>query len=89
MAKKEIEATGAAEAGATEIELFKDSGKYSDDVFVAVNGKAYKIRRGERISVPNSVAEVLQNSHKQDNAAAALMERKQNDYKNARIELNI
>lgn len=86
MAKKENE---TAAQDTTEIELFKDNGKYSDDVFVAVNGRAYKIRRGERVAVPNSVAEVLQNSHKQDNAAAAMMEREQNAYKKAMIELNI
>ena len=73
----------------TEIELFKDSGKYADDVFVGVNGKAYKIKRGERVAVPNSVAEVLMHASKQDNAAAALMQREQDAYRNATRELNI
>lgn len=81
--------TTAQKKKTTEIELFKDSGKYADDVFVAVNGKAYKIKRGERVAVPSSVAEVLHHSSKQDNAAADLMEREQNAYRNAARELNI
>lgn len=32
-----------------------------DDVYVAVNGKAYLIKRGEEVEVPASVAEVLAN----------------------------
>ena len=35
-----------------------------DDVYVAVNGKSYLIKRGEYVDVPESVAEVLQ--HKEE-----------------------
>lgn len=31
-----------------------------DDVYVAVNGKSYLIKRGVTVEVPESVAEVLQ-----------------------------
>ena len=31
-----------------------------EDVYVAVNGKSYLIKRGEPVKVPASVAEVLQ-----------------------------
>ncbi len=31
-----------------------------EDVYVAVNGKSYLIRRGEPVEVPRSVAEVLE-----------------------------
>lgn len=30
-----------------------------DDVYVAVNGRPYQIKRGETVEVPESVAEVL------------------------------
>lgn len=56
------------------IELFKDDGKYKDDVFVAVNGKAYLIQRGIPVKVPKAVAEVLNNSKKQKNEASNMME---------------
>ena len=36
----------------------------SDDVYVAVNGKSYLIKRGQTVEVPESVAEVLQ--HKEE-----------------------
>ena len=35
-----------------------------DDVYVAVNGKSYLIKRGEYVEVPASVAEVLENREK-------------------------
>lgn len=33
-----------------------------DDVYVALNGKAYQIQRGVEVRVPRGVAEILQNS---------------------------
>ena len=41
-----------------------------DDVWVAVNGEKYLIKRGCEVSVPASVAEVLQ--HKEEMLAVAL-----------------
>jgi deoxycytidine triphosphate deaminase len=41
-----------------------------DDVYVAVNGKSYLIKRGETVEVPESVAEVLQ--HKEEMLAQAM-----------------
>lgn len=41
-----------------------------DDVYVAVNGKSYLIKRGETVEVPASVAEVLQ--HKEEMLAQAM-----------------
>ena len=42
------------------IHLFKDNGRYKDDVFVGVNGVNYKIQRGVDVDVPPEVAEVLE-----------------------------
>ena len=66
-----------------EIELFKDSERYKDDVFVAVNGKAYQIRRGERVSVPAAVAEVIENSRRQEKATADLISRRTSEFSSA------
>lgn len=41
-----------------------------DDVYVAVNGKSYLIKRGETVEVPAGVAEVLQ--HKEEMLAQAM-----------------
>lgn len=53
-----------------EIELFYDGDKYKDDVTVGVNGKTWLIKRGERVTVPRFVAEVIKNSMEQDKASA-------------------
>ena len=62
------------------IRLFKDYDKYKDDVFVAVNGRSFQIKRGETVQVPAYVAEVLEQSMAQDNATANLIERESSAY---------
>ena len=42
-----------------------------DDVYVAVNGHPYLIKRGEEVEVPESVAEVLRNKEKMIDEALA------------------
>lgn len=60
------------------IKLFKDSEKYKDDVFVAVNGRSFVIKRGVEVEVPRYIAEVLDHQQKMDNrvsdAVAAAMQ---------------
>ena len=41
------------------IRLFKDNERYKDDVFVAINGRSFQIKRGESVQVPKCVADVL------------------------------
>lgn len=53
-----------------EIELFKDSGKYSDDVFVAVNGENCIIQRGVRTKIKRKFYEVLRSSQEQEQFVA-------------------
>ena len=57
------------------IRLFKDNERYKDDVFVAVNGRSFQIKRGESVQVPKCVADVLEQSMDQDAATAKLMDR--------------
>ena len=52
------------------IRLFKDSHRYSEPVFVGVNGETWLIQRGVDVEVPKAVAEVLRHSEEMDNAAA-------------------
>lgn len=53
-----------------EVFLFKDSGKYSDDVYVAVNGENCQIQRGVPVKIKRKFHEVLMNSQAQDTLAA-------------------
>ena len=55
------------------IYLFKDSDRYKDDVFVAVNGEGCLIQRGKQVMVKRKFAEVLQNSMDQDAKTADLI----------------
>ncbi len=79
MSKLEKENTVAEEKQNQEemvsIHLFKDNERYKDDVFVAVNGRSFQIKRGETVTVPKCVADVLEQSLNQDAATAKLMDR--------------
>ena len=63
------------------IKLFKDSGEYRDDVFVAVNGERYLIKRGEEVEVPDYIAEVIEHSAQQDARTAELIQKIEAEYK--------
>lgn len=66
-------ATKKDEKNMVKIKLFKDNNKYSNDVFVAVNGENYLIQRGKTVEVPDYVAEVLEHSMEQDEKTAELI----------------
>lgn len=57
----------------TTINLFYDGVKYKDPLFVQINGKSFLIRRGENVTVPVEVADVVAQSLKQDGHAAQLI----------------
>ena len=59
-----------AEEEKVEFTLFKDDGKYKDDLYVCVGGMSYQIKRGVPVKVPKSVYEAIRNSEKQDREAA-------------------
>lgn len=65
------------------IKLFKDNGKYRDDVYVAVNDRSFLIKRGVEVTVPRFVEQALRNSLSQDQYVASLVEKLQNDYENS------
>ena len=74
--KKEAKAQPASNGDElVEILLFKDSERYKDDVFVAVNGETCQIKRGVPVKIKRKFAEVLQHSMQQDAATAQLIER--------------
>lgn len=58
-----------------EFEAFYDGDKYKDDIYVAVNGRRFQIKRGEKVKIPRYVYQEILNSEAQDKAAARLMEK--------------
>ena len=71
-----------------EIQLFKDSGKYKDDVYVAVNGQNCLIQRGKPVRVKRKFAEVLRRSLEQDNETADMIRELESDYEERAKQLN-
>lgn len=71
-----------------EITLFKDTGKYKDDVFVAVNGVGMIVPRGKTVKIPRKYAIALKNSEAQDafaqNYIAEQIEKGENSEKQPR-----
>ena len=63
-----------------EIKLFKDNGKYKDDVYVGHNGTGYAIKRGEKVTVPRKVAMILDDSELQDYETSVMMESKSAEF---------
>lgn len=66
-----------------EFEAFYDGEKYKDDIYVAVNGRRFQIKRGVKVMIPRYVYEVIKNSTEQDKATADLMERESRGYVSA------
>ena len=85
------EATEAAEAAENEaylneyvdVKLFRDSDRYSDDVYVAVNGQNCVIKRGEWVKIKRKFALVLDQSEIQDMKTAEMMAGQQRRFRDA------
>lgn len=71
------------------IKLFKDNGKYKDDMIVGLNGRIWQIKRGVEVEVPWAVAEIIRESLEQDQATAELiMQEEQNFHDNVERRLS-
>lgn len=82
--KQEAEEQALADAEAylneyVDIKLFRDSDKYNDDVYVAVNGQNCIIKRGEWVKVKRKFALVLDQSEIQDMKTSELIASVQNN----------
>ncbi len=69
------------------VKLFKDTGRYKDDVFVAVNGVGMLVPRGVEVEIPRKYAEVLLNSEKQASFSIEYQTKLQNDALKAEANL--
>lgn len=62
------------------IKLFRDNGKYKDDLTVTVNGVTYQIQRGVTVKVPRFIADVIAQSERQDTHTANMIEKLVTDF---------
>lgn len=81
--------SAVADTNLVPVKLFRDSGRYTDDVFVCVNGHACIIKRGETVMVPPAVAEVLRNAEEQREKAAMNSEKLQDEFERTSRSLGI
>lgn len=63
------------------IQLIKDNDKYSEPLFVAVNGENCVIQRGIPVRVKRKFLNVINESFEQDGRAVAMMEKLSGEYK--------
>lgn len=77
MAKKKVVQNKNGLSGeTTTVYLFYDgTPRYSQPVFVGINGMTWMIERGKEVEVPIEVAEVLRQQQAQDNQTAAMIEK--------------
>lgn len=82
MANKTVRKTSKAVDSNTlvEIELFRDSKDYKDNVFVAVNGESCVIARGKKVKIKKKFADVIAQSMRQDVKTARLMDNKSDEF---------
>ena len=56
------------------VELFKDNGRYRDDVLVCVNGESCQIKRGVRVRIKRKFLWAIQNQMRQDANTANMIQ---------------
>lgn len=69
-----------ADKGKVTVRLVKDAENYKDDVFICVNGRAIKVKRGVNVEIPQAHAEVLKNSMDQDGRTAELITQRAGEF---------
>lgn len=89
MSAEDLEAHKAYMDELVEVKLFKDTGKYKDDVFVGCNGDTIAIKRGERVKIKRKFAEILDNSEHQDYETAELISRKSGEFQRGTERLGL
>lgn len=70
-----------------EVELFKDNGKYKDDVFVAVNGVGCIVPRGKKVKIKRKYALALEDSMRQDRKTSDFIDFKVKELEQAESKL--
>lgn len=63
-----------------EVELFRDNGRYKDDVLVCVNGESCQIQRGVRTKIKRKFYWAIQNQMRQDKATSIMLAKMHDDF---------
>ena len=63
-----------------EVELFRDNGRYKDDVLVCVNGESCQIQRGVRTKIKRKFFWAIQNQMRQDKATSIMLAKMHDDF---------
>lgn len=82
---KQNTAANAARAGEeyVSVRLFKDNGKYKDDLLVCVNGESCLIQRGVTVQVKRKFLWAIQNQMKQDASTANLIQAMSSEFEDS------
>ena len=62
------------------ITLFKDDGKYKEDVVLGINGEKVVIQRGKRVMLKRKFVHLLENHARQQTASAQFQEGLADEY---------
>ena len=62
------------------VKLFRDNGKYKDDVFVSVNGENCQVQRGEEVMIKRKFKNLLDLSDLQDYETSKLIDKKSREF---------
>lgn len=63
-----------------EVELFRDNGRYKDDVLVCVNGESCQIQRGVRTKIKRKFFWAIQNQMRQDKATSIMLAKMHDEF---------
>lgn len=84
-AKNAAAAANAARAGEeyVSVRLFKDNGKYKDDLLVCVNGESCLIQRGVTVQIKRKFLWAIQNQMRQDASTANLIQAMSSEFEDS------
>lgn len=72
-----------------DVMLFKDNGRYKDDVLVCVNGESCQIKRGVRTKIKRKFFWAIQNQMRQDANTANMIQELHEDFESAARSHNV
>ena len=72
-----------------EVELFRDSDRYKDDVLVCVNGESCLIQRGVRTKIKRKFYWAIQNQMRLDKATSIMLSKMHDDFADAARANNV
>jgi hypothetical protein len=63
------------------VKLFKDDYRYKNDLYVAINGKNWYIKRGKEVTLPKYVADFIENAMTEEARIWERVEQEEDEFK--------